>query len=131
MGIDPNHERKRQSLRGVGLFLVALGAILLLVGLIDFFASWDSFEPPKLFWMAMLGMVLLGIGLKVAGAGFLGAITRYGAAEVAPVAKDALEYLRDPAHSADELVVCPKCGTHARPDARFCDSCGKSLGQTT
>ena len=129
MGADPEHVKTRNTLRAGGLVLTGVGGIMALIGLVDFFGSMNSFGPPKLFWMVFVGILLVGIGLKMTGAGYLGAITRYGAGEVAPVAKDALEYLKDPSHSSTDLVPCPECGTRGRPDARFCDSCGAAMGK--
>ncbi len=126
--MDPGHETKRQTLRIAGVSIMVVGGILLAIGLVDFFRSLNSFEGPKLFWMVFVGLLLFGLGAKLAGAGFLGAFARYGAAEVTPVAKDALEYLKDPSHSSDDLVACGSCGTGNRPDARFCDSCGAAMG---
>ena len=128
MALDPQHEQKRNTLRALGFVLAAIGAIFSLIAAVDFFTSLDSFEQPDRFWMAFVGLPLFGIGMKLIGAGYLGTITRYGAGEVAPVAKDALNYLKDPAHSSDDLISCGSCGTKARPDARFCDSCGAALG---
>lgn len=128
MALDPQHEQKRRLLRSVGLILTAVGAIFSLVGAVDFFSSFGSFDQPDLFWMLFVGLPLFGVGLKLTGAGYLGTITRYGVSEVAPVAKDALTYLKDPSHSADDLIACGSCGTQARPDARFCDACGATLG---
>lgn len=127
--VKPSHDRKRKGLRMLGISLMILGGGLAAVGFIDFFRSFDTFGPPRYFWMAFVGLPMFGVGTKIAGFGYLGTITRYGAGEVAPVAKDALRYLREEGHTEADLTSCRSCGTRNRPDAKFCDDCGAALGR--
>ena len=83
----------RRTLRGVGLAVLALGGLLTLVGFGSFFASFGSFEPPRYFWCAFLGMPLLFVGSAMTMFGFLGAMNRFVAGESAPVAKDVVNYM--------------------------------------
>lgn len=148
--IDPRHDETRWVLRVVGVVLVIAGAILVLIGLLDFFASFGSFGPPRLLGCAFAGLVLLGIGVVICRYAFLGAVVRYVAGEVAPVATDTLEYVGEgaaegieavaeaigrgphtaPEESEDESFgdpTCPACRTPNAPDARFCKQCGAQL----
>lgn len=85
--------RVRRTLRGVGLAVLALGGWLTLIGVGSFFASFGSFESPRYFWCAFLGMPLLFVGGVMTMFGFLGAVNRYVAGESAPVAKDVVNYM--------------------------------------
>ena len=89
----PQHASVRRTLRGVGLAVLALGGLLTLVGFGSFFASFGSFEPPRYFWCAFLGMPLLFVGSAMTMFGFLGAMNRFVAGESAPVAKDVVNYM--------------------------------------
>ena len=85
--------RVRRTLRGVGLAVLALGGLLTLIGVGSFFASFGSFESPRYFWCAFLGVPLLFVGGVMTMFGFLGAVNRYVAGESAPVAKDVVNYM--------------------------------------
>ena len=63
------------------------------VGFGSFFASFGSFEPPRYFWCAFVGMPLLFVGTAMCMYGYLGAFYRYVAGESAPVAKDVVNYM--------------------------------------
>ena len=100
------------------------------------------------------GFFLSGLGLMMTAWGFMGAVFRYQAAEIAPVGKDAFNYLaggtkegvktfagaigagfseglggRDPA-AAKQARRCQKCGADNDADAKFCDRCGAALAKT-
>jgi hypothetical protein len=129
--LDPNHRDKKRGLQIIGVILMIVGGSLAAVGFIDFFSAFGDFgDFPDKFWMAFIGLPMFGLGMRLAGFGFLREITRYTAGEVAPVAKDALDYLsqgRSGERTAEDLLACPKCRTLNRPDALFCDSCGTKL----
>lgn len=130
--IDPKHAQKKDTLKTAGVLMMVIGGVCSLIGLIDFFSAFSGNGEPTLFWLLFIGFPLLGIGTKVAGFAFLGEVSRYAAGEVAPVAKDALDYLsegRSGERTAADLVACPSCSTKNRPDARFCDNCGKALAK--
>jgi hypothetical protein len=62
--------------------------LFMIVGYGSFFASFGSFEPPRFFWCAFVGMPLLFVGIVMCMFGYLGAFQRYVTGESAPVAKD-------------------------------------------
>jgi hypothetical protein len=148
--IDPKHNQTRETLRIVGPAILVVGLIFLVIGVGSFFSSFGSFEPPRLFWCAFVGLPLIGIGLVICKFAFLGAVSRYMANEVAPVGKDVVNYmaegtkgavhdiaaavaggLRDgTAGSEVRIIRCQKCNTDNEARANFCKGCGTPLAKT-
>src|SRR5262249_44639189 len=90
---DENHNEVRSTLRSLGPALALLGLVFMVVGLGSFFSSFGSFEQPRYFWCAFVGMPLLAVGTWMSQFAYLGAIMRYIFGEAAPVAKDATNYM--------------------------------------
>lgn len=121
----------RTFFRIAGPLVVAAALVLMALGLIDFFATMDSFEMPTRFWMFFVGIPLLAVGGWLCQAGYGGAAARYASGELSPVAKDTAAYLTD---GEGVLGVgrtagpyCRSCGARNDGDARYCDGCGQSL----
>jgi hypothetical protein len=142
--IDPGHEETQGCLRTIGPVMVVVGLILTAIGLVSFFSAFGSFSPPRYFRCALIGLPMTGIGLSICKFGFMGAVTRYVAGEVAPVGKDTINYMADGTKEAvrdvaatvadgirsgatAEAAACPKCNAENDPDARFCKNCGAPL----
>lgn len=147
--IDPKQESKRRVLRIVGFCFLVPGIVLVFIGLADFFSSLGSFGsfPAKSPGFIFAGMPLIFIGLVCLMYGFMGTMARYQAGEIAPVAKDTINYVADgvegevedlarsvakgmnSANTAKEriLVLCPKCKAKNDEDSKFCKKCGESL----
>jgi hypothetical protein len=89
----PHQPAVRKTLRIGGLVTLAIGGVLVAIGIGNFFASFGSFQPPRFFWCCFLGMPLLFVGGAMTMFGFMGAVQRYAAGESAPVAKDVVNYL--------------------------------------
>jgi hypothetical protein len=147
--IDPRHGEVRSVLRIVGPLVLASGLLLIGIGVASLFDSMHSFGPPKYFWCAFLGVPVLFLGLVMTIPAFMGSVTRYVSAEVAPVHKDTFNYL---AHGtsggvrtlatalreglatgvnqaeAGRYVACPSCQVPNLANAQFCHQCGASLG---
>ena len=148
--IDPGHGAKRGLLRVLGPIVLLVGLGFVAVGMVSFFAAFGSFGPPKHFWCAFVGMPILFVGGAMTAYGYMGAMARYQAQELAPVGKDAFNYLAKgtsgglkSAASAvasglaegmgaqrDEGVRCSACGAVNDADANFCDECGAPLSTT-
>jgi ribosomal protein L40E len=148
--IDPGHKSIRNVLRIVGPIVTAIGLILILIGFVSFFRSVGSFGPPKYAWCPFVGMPLLFVGIVMTSAGYMGKMMRYQAQEVAPVAKDTLNYMADgtrdgiktvagaigqglreggfgSSSSTETKVRCHKCNALNEVDAKFCSRCGQAL----
>jgi hypothetical protein len=83
----------RSGLRVGGGIIAGIGLILTIAGIADFFSSAKSQSMPTHFWMAFIGLPMIGIGTAMLKGGFVGAGTRYIAGEVMPTVKDSLEYV--------------------------------------
>ena len=59
------HENIKKKLKLFGFILVALGGTLTIIGFVDFFVTFSSFEEPKLFWCLFLGMPIFGVGMML------------------------------------------------------------------
>jgi hypothetical protein len=139
--ISPNQNEVRNVLRAVGPTIAVAGLVFTAIGIGSFFSSFGSFQPPRYFWCAFIGLPLLGLGIAISKFAFLGAVARYFAGEVAPVGKDTTNYMmagtknsiRDVATAIGEglrtagnplSTSCQKCGAEIDTSANFCDNCG-------
>jgi RNA polymerase subunit RPABC4/transcription elongation factor Spt4 len=146
--IDPGHGSIQRILRIVGPILVGMGVLLIAIGIGSFFMAFGGSGPPKYFWCAFAGMPLLFVGGVMTSLGFMGKVARYQAQEMAPVAKDAFNYMAEGTQEGIETVAgalgrglragglagdsktmirCHKCNALVDADAKFCDQCGQSL----
>jgi len=90
---SPEHDSVRTFLRIAGPLLLGIGLVFTGIGLGSFFAAFGTFEPPRNFWCAFVGMPLVILGTGMTKFGYLGAIQRYIAGEMTPVARDAFNDL--------------------------------------
>ena len=145
--IDPGHGEIRSILKVVGPLVALTGLVFVVVGVGSFFRAFGSHEPPGNFWCAFIGIPLLGVGIAICKFAFMGRIARYVANEVAPVGKDAFNYMADgtkdavrdlaaavgeglrsgDSGQAASLIRCHKCNTDNDAGANFCNRCGASL----
>ena len=159
--IHPGHSNVRRILRIVGPVLLGLGILFTVIGIGSFFlamgrgVSGGEMRFPSFFFLAFIGGPFIVFGFAITAFGFMGAVSRYQAAEVAPVGKDTFNYLADgtkdgvktvagaigeglaggmgrgTASTAGEgsrtIVRCQKCNAENDADAKFCDNCGEAL----
>lgn len=126
---------QRNVLRILGVVLLVAGAYFLITGGMAFADDANSSNVDSGFGPILrlaAGGFLAVFGLGALNAGFLGAQARYAAGETMPVVKDSATYLSD---GEGILGVgrtagpfCSKCGVRNDADAKFCDSCGATLG---
>lgn len=93
--INPKHSSIRLVLRLIGPALLVVGAIFMIVGFVDFVGAMNGHGAPTKFWCFFVGMPLLFLGFVTTNMAFLGAVMRYQAQEVAPVATDTINYMAD------------------------------------
>ncbi|MEM9346412.1 MAG: zinc ribbon domain-containing protein [Planctomycetota bacterium] len=157
---NEKHRSNRSVLRIIGPLVLIIGVILTLVGFGGFVSTFlsdmsngPSFGGPppgmKLFFLAFIGLPMIAIGGAITKFAFMGAVARYAASEIAPVAKDTTNYMIDGTKGAVgdlaqtvaggiaaglsgekpgvEMVECPSCGEACDSGARFCDQCGAPI----
>lgn len=140
-----NQDTVRNTLRSIGPFILGAGIILVVIGFISFFSSFGSFGPPRYFWCAFLGMPLIAVGASLSRFGYIGAVGRYVAGEIAPVAKDTVNYMAEESKDAirhvseaigaglnqnqslTTIVRCYKCNAENQTKAKFCNNCAAAL----
>ena len=103
--INPKHREIRQVLRIAGPLAAGLGLLLIAIGFGSFFMSFGGGGPPRFFWCAFLGMPILFVGTAMCMFGFMGAVARYQAGEVAPVGKDTFNYLAEGTEDGVQTVA--------------------------
>lgn len=153
--IDKNHNQKRRVLRTIGPILLCLGIIFVIIGMIDFFSAASApfsggpgfmlstdFGGPDLFWCFFIGLPLIFVGGAMTAAGYMGAVARYQAQEIAPVGKDVINYMAKGTSEGIETIsrsihkgitedkdelLCSSCNQPNPNDAKFCNYCGDTL----
>lgn len=102
---QPAQNSIRTALWIIGPAILIAGLLCLIVAGISFFASIGSFSPPRFFWLAFVGIPLLFIGSVLSMYGFMGAVFRFAAGEVAPVAADSVNYMAEETKGGVETVA--------------------------
>lgn len=130
------HENIKKKLKLFGFILVSIGGILTIVGFVDFFASFASFDSPKLFWCTFLGLPIFGVGMMLLLSGFQREIHRYAKNETVPIINEASEEVSTAVSNItsavasglrrDEGLRCT-CGELNEENNKFCTKCGKPL----
>ena len=100
------HSGVRRFLRIGGPLVLAVGGLFALVGFGSFFISMEGHSgPPVLFFCSFIGLPLMFVGSAMCMFAFMGAFSRYIAAEQAPVAKDTINYMADGTQEAVRTVA--------------------------
>ena len=146
---DPEHKQTRDILRVVGPLVVIAGLTCMVIGFpkTSFDSRRDLYEN---MWCLPVGGLLVAFGMQICKFAFMGAVRRYMAHELAPVGKDAVNYMaegtkdavRDVATAVGEglragapsqyvpVVRCHTCNSDNDASANFCKGCGKALAKT-
>lgn len=126
-GPRDGYEGARRGLRTIGPIVLGVGVLLLAVGLIDFFAAFGGQGPPKLFWMAFVGILLTGVGGTMTSAGYRRELISYEARQARPGVRDLTSAVREGWDGGGDAPRCPECGEPIKDGDRFCDRCGTQL----
>lgn len=128
-----NQTSVRTTFRILGPVLAVVGLVVCIGGFVAF-AHYDGDDAPlQQMGMFMGGGVLFMVGMGMTRAGFVGAEARYLSGEVAPVARDGIDYLTrgrgvgSLGGTGTAGPFCRGCGTRNDDAAAFCDHCGVSL----
>jgi len=131
------YSKVKAKLRKFGPAMIAIGGLMLLIGVGQFFwtiISVATAEPfsrtdngfPILFViLGIPGAMILSLGMMVTQAGYLKEITTYGAKETTPAVTIATTAVR--AAILDDDIPCSTCSTPIEPDSKFCSSCGHQV----
>ncbi len=101
----PEQNSIRTALRIAGPLIFLTGVICVVIAVGSMFAGANDFGPPRLFWLAFVGMPLMFVGGVLSMYGFMGAVARFAAGEVAPVAADSANYVAEETKGAVETVA--------------------------
>jgi hypothetical protein len=152
--LDPRHDKVRALLRLFGPPITLVGLVMTAIGLISFFSAFGTFQPPRYFWAALVGLPLIGIGLGISQVAYVGEIFRYFSGEVTPVARDTFNTMaegtrpgvetmahavgrgitsamREDRLSEASAISCDRCGSWNPTGARFCNQCGAGIENAT
>ena len=83
MANDQNnpHTKTKRIIKIVGVVLLLCGLAMIVVGVVDFIKALGRRDFPSLFWLIMLGFILLGVGGGFAMSGFRNEIARLASQE--------------------------------------------------
>jgi RNA polymerase subunit RPABC4/transcription elongation factor Spt4 len=148
--IDPGHSRPLALFRVLGPIILGLGALLIVISMIEFFSLFGSMQTPRFLWMPFLGIPMLFVGGVLSQFGYAGKVARFMAQEMAPVGKDTFNYMADGTQEGIKTVAtavgqglgqgmaavggamgtkvtCRTCKALVDAAARFCPQCGGAM----
>lgn len=135
------HLKQRTTFRILGPTILGIGILCSFIAAIDLL-TLSPFEEPKYFWLFFIGFPLLAIGFYICSLGFGAAIVKYQSREIAPIAKDTINYLANETKDGIETIaeavqkgkstvveakLCNHCKELNKIDAKFCNECGNPL----
>lgn len=137
---DPKHNKTTKILKIVGPFVITVGLVFSVIGLVSFFTAISSGDKPTLFWCAFIGLPLLAVGGWLTSLGYMKKWGSFVASQTAPVAKDTINYIVDGTSDTIAKTInkakntaetennfCPYCQKSNAKDAKYCSNCGKPL----
>lgn len=128
------HEKTKLILKIVGIIMAVAGLGLTIAGFINMYQSFGNTEFPDLFWLIMLGIPLLAIGVFLTMMGFRREISAYVKNESTPVINElgqeitpAVSAIAGAVKNSGEKDVLCACGKTNPAGSKFCKYCGKPL----
>lgn len=146
---SPVRARHRTLFRVLGVVFMGIAIALIAVSFYDFFTfgsetaretssglpfdmggfeDSSADEGPTKMWMFFVAMPFFLGGAIFLNLGFAGAHAKYMAGEYSPAIQRVSQDLGMRPAAATTGPYCRSCGTQNDADARFCDSCGASMG---
>lgn len=127
----------RKVFKVVGPLIIIIGVYMVVVAIQDFMAA-DFFQEPQKDHYFFIAFPLLFVGFVITNLGYMRNVADYTAREMAPVAKDTINYmLKETSPGVKEFasaikgdntsLICPSCESENAADAKFCNECGHSL----
>ena len=101
----PRHQQVRSVLRVVGPIVAVVGLVFMVVGAVSFFSAFGGGGSPRLFWCCFVGMPVLFVGIVICKFAYMGSLLRYMAAEMTPVATDAVNEMAEGTQGAVKTVA--------------------------
>lgn len=139
--ITEEHKKRRDIFRTLGPIILGIGILFFIIAAVDLFTA-DMFNEPKYFWLAFIGMPLMGVGGCFCSLGYGAKVAEYQSREMAPVIKDTINYLAEETQEGVETISravqkgkssvvqakqCSYCNELNKLDAKYCNECGKPL----
>jgi hypothetical protein len=119
-----------------GVALIVIGCFIMLIAMIDFFASDSS----NILYLTYVGGLILLLGLMMLLFGYIKKAYKYQISDDEVVAHDSiksdiLNKSKDSTGAFFEHLkntplpskTCPQCGKEMFPDAMYCDNCGCAM----
>lgn len=122
------HPQARKRLKTAGFICTPIGAICIIIALIDFFICINKMTQPRLFFLFFIGIPALGIGLICLMLGFMREMANYSVNETAEARRKNIRIIKDEVKDfMDDSIYCPKCNCANKKGSKFCQQCGSLL----
>ena len=118
-----NRDLTKTGLKIIGVVLSLGGLACTIVGSVSFFSSLGSGTLPKLFWLLMIGLPMLTIGVAMLTFGF----RRTGAPKQETPPNNATAESVPVMKTDEKALLCPVCGRENAAGLAFCEHCGAKL----
>ena len=132
--MSEQHEKVKRILRIVGIVLLVAGAGCSVAGFVDIILSFRRMEMSTLFFLVIIGLPFMGLGLGLLLVSFHRELARYAKNETVPVINEASKEITPAIRAVTDAVKgekkCPHCGAVSTEDNAFCPACGKPLTKT-
>ena len=132
------HEKVKKNLKLIGFICLAIGAVLTITAFVELFQSVGSGGFPRLFFLAFIGLPLIGIGAMLLSLGYRGELMKYAKNEAVPIVNEAgkeispavravASAVAEAKEESTNFIVCKDCGEKNPADGKFCKNCGKEI----
>jgi len=140
------NQKTKVIFKVLGIFLIIIGAIILIVGVVSFFRPFFSHSvgsfvnPFRYLWIILIGLIITASGIVSLMYAYMGKATHYTNTKIIPVVKETTNSFIDETNTGiNNLIdkfkgkkykVCPNCHQKCDINVKFCGSCGSKLTNT-